>query len=202
MIRTTVQYDPDEVLTLAEFSEFLVDVPVSENNEVTQAIIAAIEKMEEDTGRAYALRTYELFLDKWPTRISLPMPPLNSVTSVEYINESDVLTPIDAADYKVYGLKVHGRNGMDCYGGYIEPVDDWPSDEKEDTKEIIKVTFIAGYDEPPGSPVGVFLIPEIAKMGARHLTSHFYSAKRGEDSSASLKSYETTIFDLITYSFV
>lgn len=64
-------------------------------------ITAAREYGEDITGRAFVTQTLELLLDYFPTEIELPMPPLQSVTSVKYKDYAAVETTIAAAEYIV-----------------------------------------------------------------------------------------------------
>ena len=188
--------DNDDVLTLAEFKAFLVDVPDSEDDEATQAINSAVEDLERHTGRAYGSRKYDLVLDSFPSgEFCLEMPPLIAVDSVKYTNTSDAeITLAEDTDYTVHGVNVTGLNNNDEYGGYIKPVDSgWPSDVK-DGDEVVTIRFTAGYATPN-------IVPARAKQGARIRANKYFSFKGATYDAEADKLYWETIHDLIVHSF-
>jgi uncharacterized phiE125 gp8 family phage protein len=193
---TDAVMNPDDVLKLSEFKAFVVDAPDSEDSEIQQAINSAVEDLEEDTGRAYGQRTYDLVLDSFPSVICLPKPPLVSVTSVKYIDSADVEQTLTVdTDYTVHGVNVTGLNNRGEYGGYIKPSDNgWPSDVK-DGSEVVTIRFVAGYASPNK-------VPSLAKQAARLRTGRYYSFKGDVYDSEVDQHYRNAISKLIVYSFV
>ena len=105
-------------------------------------LMAARQDAEHYTRRALITQTWALTLDTWPSVIELPMPPLQSVSSVTYISGGNTLT-MPSAGYRVVSDGVFGR---------IKPVDGWP--DADSIPNAITVTFVAGYD-PARVPDGV-----------------------------------------------
>lgn len=104
-------------------------------------ITAAREWCEGFQNRAYMTQTLEMALDEWPCRstIKLPRPPLQSVISVQYIDENGVTTTWQPANYVVDDfaeparlVKVHGAS--------------WPSVRLASANGI-RVRYTAGYDD-------------------------------------------------------
>jgi len=69
-------------------------------------------------------------------RIELPMPPLQSVTSLKYIDDAGVEQTMPTADYVVDAQHMIGR---------IRPAHgtQWPS--TLDDEGAVRITFVAGY---------------------------------------------------------
>ena len=186
--------DNDDVLTLAQFKSFLVDVPSSEDTEAQQAVDAAVEDLEKHTGRAYGARTYDYVLDRfYADGICLPKPPLTSVTSVTYIDSAGDPIVWDAANYSVYGVDVVEQNTLGRYGGFIKPVDSWPSVNTE-INEAVTIRFVAGYDTPN-------TVPARAKQAARLRANLYYSFKGATYDQEADNLYWKIVNDLCVYSF-
>jgi uncharacterized phiE125 gp8 family phage protein len=187
--------DNDDVLTLAQFKSFLVDVPSSEDTEAQQAVDSAVEDLEKHTGRAYGARTYDLVFDSFPSVICLPKPPLTSVTSVKYIDSADAEQTLTVnVDYYVYGVDVVNINTYGTYGGWIEPVDSWPTDVNTEIKEAVTIRFVAGYDAPN-------TVPARAKQAARLRANLYYSFKGATYDQEADNLYWKIVNDLCVYSF-
>lgn len=142
-----VTADSTYPVTLEEVKDHLgIDLP-DDDLRIEGYIAAATEWVERSVrgGIAARTQTWDRFMSGFPGgsggrgRITLPKPPLQSVTYLKYLNTSSVLTTLTAdTDYKVY---------LDHRGpGFIEPMPStyWPSvaDEREDAVEI---RFIAGH---------------------------------------------------------
>lgn len=127
-------------------------------------IQAATEHCEMDCGRSFLTQTWVLSLPRFDHHIHvpqwcgatipfywdlapqkricfLPRPPLQSVTSVVYTDESGVSRTLDPSQYIV-----------DTYGqfGSIRPVQQWPRTRMDDPSAVV-VTFVAGYGATPAS---------------------------------------------------
>lgn len=102
---------------------------------LTRLISAAREECENITRRVIAPRQYEFVLDDFDGDILL-VPPVISVDHVKYYNESDVLTTVDSADYRL--LSAYGVNPR------LVVIDEWPDDVR-DFPESVVVTATLGY---------------------------------------------------------
>jgi len=94
-------------------------------------------------GRAFLESTWEFRLDCFPLdRINIPLPPLRSVETVEYVKTDGTTGTV--TDFRSFGV------GLSVGSGYILPVYDgeWP-DTLDDEPEAVRITFKAGYDAPP-----------------------------------------------------
>ena len=115
---------------------------------------------EDFTRRQFVTATWRLTLEDfpWGDRIELPRPPLQSVTSLTYVDDNGTTQTYDALSYRLI---------TDEEPGYLLPVynGDWPSYRAD--VDAIKVTYVAGY----GLAVAV---PENLKTAIKLLTAHFY----------------------------
>jgi uncharacterized phiE125 gp8 family phage protein len=104
---------------------------------------SAVEQMDGAAGllnRALITQTWELTFDWFPRgAIRIPLPPLQSITSVQYIDTAGATQTLAASKYKVLNLNSPTRAGQ------IETAfgETWPS--TRDEGEAVTVTFVAGY---------------------------------------------------------
>ena len=95
---------------------------------------------EDSTNRQCITATWQLKLTNWPTaEIVLPVSPLQSVTSVTYVDQDGDTQTWSTGDYDVFTASTPGR---------IRPKydKDWPSDSRGGHDEIT-ITFVAGYGD-------------------------------------------------------
>lgn len=151
-----------EPLTLSEAKGqvYLKESDNTKDGELNDYIAAARDYLENhEHGNIQIMpATYRLHLDAFPTDgdwITLPKPPLRSVTSISYLDSTGETQTMDASDYVVDAATFPGRIGL-AYGKV------WPA-----TREQIKaiaITFVAGFNEvPPG-----------IKTAARLLVGHYF----------------------------
>jgi uncharacterized phiE125 gp8 family phage protein len=98
---------------------------------------AARSYVEGATTRQLVDATYVFTLDTFPTEIRLPRPPLDSVTSVQYIDTDGATQTLAASVYTVLT--------DDLQEGRITLAYDqtWPT--TRDVPNAVTVTFVAGY---------------------------------------------------------
>lgn len=106
---------------------------------LTGIIIPAARRAAEiRTGRALVTQTWELALDVFPaSEIELLMPPVQSVSSIKYLDPAGVERTLDAQDY-----------ALDNYGSMRHWVIPAAGAEWPDTlaaANAVKVHFVAGY---------------------------------------------------------
>lgn len=66
---------------------------------ITALIIAAREQAEHETGRALVTQTWELVHDAFPEAFVLRKSPIQSVTSIKYLDSTGVEQTLSAGDY-------------------------------------------------------------------------------------------------------
>lgn len=120
----------------------------SEDDVIDRMIAAAIGIVDGAggvLGRALITQTWALKLDGFPAEIALPLPPLQSVASIAYIDADGAEQTLSASLYQVIGV------GDDA-PAKIAPAygQTWPACRA--VPEAVTVTFIAGYGDAADVP--------------------------------------------------
>lgn len=128
----------EPVTTTEAKSQLRVDF--TDDDTLIAALITAARQMVENiTRRALVTQTWDLFLDAFPGErfIEIPLPPLQSITSVTYYDDADVVTTFASTSYYVDTKREPGR---------IVLRDDasWPSATLRGANGVA-VRFVAGY---------------------------------------------------------
>jgi len=157
----TVFTDPTvEPVSLPE-AKCHLRVTVTEVNVLIEGLIrAAREQIELECSRALIKQTLELALDAFPCPwITLPRPPLLSVTSIVYTDVNGTTQTLATSEYTV-DTRREPAVIIPAWGKA------WPS-----TREVpnaVVVRYVAGYGDDPG------LVPEALKLAAKMLIGHWY----------------------------
>lgn len=127
--------------------------PSVEDGLLSGLIAAAREDCEKFQNRAFITQTWELWLDAWPSKdyIKLPLPPLQSVTSIKYYDVDDTeYTFYDSenTDYIFIDTKSEPGWVVLNYG------EGWP-DAMLRPANAVCVTFVAGYGAASAVPRNV-----------------------------------------------
>lgn len=99
-------------------------------------ITACRDAIEKHSGRTFISTSYEMYFDRFPGCIELMRPPVQSVTSIYYVNVDGVETLLASSQYRVDTVSLYPR---------IEPVygATWPV--TRNVSNAVKVTYLAGY---------------------------------------------------------
>lgn len=125
-----------------------------------QAATDEIDGRDGWLGRALITQTWRLYLDGFPAgRISLPLPPLQSVDSIKYLDAEGTQVTLSPSAYRVSPFKDPG---------YVEPVYNtaWPSTLP--VSDAVEITFTAGYGASGAS------VPGVIRQYLRHRVGQFY----------------------------
>jgi uncharacterized phiE125 gp8 family phage protein len=137
-------------------------------------IVAAREKAEGLARRAFVTQTLRATLDAWPVErtISLPRPPLQSVSSIKYIDANGAEQTLGAGDYVIDTGSEPGR--LSFKSSFA-----WPGSS---LKEIgaIGITFVAGY----GAAAAV---PELYKQAILLILAFWYENREIGDVPAGIR---------------
>lgn len=157
------------VLTLEEAREQIrVDrietAPIAAEDALIEAFVQSatdeLDGRDGWLGRALVTQTWRMTLDAWPAGgvIEVPLPPLQSVTSIVYVDEGGATVTLAPSAYRVI---------TDGEPGLIEPVygTRWPAVRRQTGP--IAITFVAGYGNAAA-------VPEIIKQYIRHRIGQFY----------------------------
>jgi uncharacterized phiE125 gp8 family phage protein len=132
-------------------------------------IKASREQFEHKTGRTALTTTYTAYFDRFRGRIiNLEKPPLQTVTSVKYLNKSSVWTTILSTWYRVEAKTDSGA---------IILLDDyeWPTDLL-DGPNVIEVVYVAGYATAAA-------MPETSKQWMKCLVTDMYENRQSDTPS-------------------
>lgn len=129
---------------------------------ITMLIQSARETVEAITRRALISQTWDMTLDDWPESdaIEVPLPPLQSVTSITYVDEDGNSATVSASDYSVDTTSDPGRIVLDADAS-------WPSVSLRPANGVT-VRFVAGYGAA-GSDV-----PAAIRSAILLLVGHLY----------------------------
>jgi uncharacterized phiE125 gp8 family phage protein len=152
-------------------------------------ITGAREWVEAYTGRALMTQTWQYWLDLWPgaaeriwdgvrqgpvtgldqvSSINLPRAPLQSVTSIQYFDDSDAATVWNVSNYFVDTVREPGRVALRM--GAV-----WPVPTR--LANGIMIEYVAGYGDDGSS------VPQVIRTAILQLVSHWYE-HRGEAATA------------------
>jgi uncharacterized phiE125 gp8 family phage protein len=109
---------------------------------ITTLITVARQWVENHTKRALITQTWDLVCDHFPGEFKMPLPPLQSVTSIAYTDTAGNGQTLLAADYQVDAVgNLHGR---------IRPASgmSWPKTRAE--MNAVTVKFVAGFGDDAG----------------------------------------------------
>jgi uncharacterized phiE125 gp8 family phage protein len=148
-----------EPVTLDEVKARLRLTTTADDDSITGHITAAREFAEKVSRRSLTVKAYAFFMDRFPhpyEPISLPAPPLVSVTAVKYLDESLTSQTWDPTEYFVASNNVPAL--IVPKPGLIYPA-------TGRVPGAVEVDFTAGYTND---------CPEHLKEGIRQLAVHIY----------------------------
>lgn len=157
-----------EPVSLAEAKAHLRVDHDDEDASIARLIVAARERCEGMTGRAFILQSWRLWRDAWPDCVplvlSIPKPPLMSLTSVTAYDRSGAATTLSSDAYIVDSAAVPGRI-------VLKDTAVLPVNLRE--ANAIAVSFQAGYGANASD------VPAAIRAAVLTLIAHLYEA-RGE----------------------
>lgn len=133
-----------EPVTLAEVKTRLRIDDATDDAGVTRLIAAATKYAESITRRAFVTQKWALTLDAFPCgSITLPLPPLQSVEEISYIDSAGATVVLPSTEYLV---DKNGMIGM-IHRAYQKQ---WPTTREQPMAVTIK--FTAGYGAAAAVP--------------------------------------------------
>lgn len=137
---------------------------------LTSLVKSARRLVESETGRALITQTWILRLEGFPTSsdcpLWVPLPPLQSVSSIAYVDADGVSQTWAAASYQV---TTPAGDAPDC--GRIAPAygEVWPTTREQ--MEAVTITFVAGYGAAGA-------VPEDLKHAMKLIVGHLYEQRQ------------------------
>lgn len=136
-----------EPVSLTEaLAHLRVDAPAPDAALITALIQAAREHVEAVTGRALVTQTIEARWDAWEDVLTLPRAPVQSVTSVTYLDDAGAAQTLAADAYRVDTACILARV-TPAFGAA------WPS--ARSVTGAIAVRFVAGYGDAAAVPAAI-----------------------------------------------
>lgn len=153
-----------EPVTLAEAKAHLRVTTTDEDALLDSLIPAARQWAEDFTRRALITQTWDYTLDAFADEIEIPMPPLQSVSSVKYLDVDGVEQTLAATEYTVDAAATRGLV-RSVYGK------SWPS--VRDQANAVTIRFIAGYGAAPAvpAPIKAAVLLMLGELYARRETA-------------------------------
>lgn len=135
-------------VTLVEAKAHLRVDTSDDDTLITAMITAATEAAEQATGRAIMAQTWELTLDAFPAALELTRVPVDSITSVTYVD-------LDGTDQTLSALLYSLDNADDFGPAYVVPAygTEWP--ETRDEINAVQVRYAAGYADAAAVPESI-----------------------------------------------
>lgn len=162
--------------------------PVDESH-ITALISAAVGYVDAKNGvlgRALVTQTWDMKLDRFPAVICVPLPPLQSVTSITYVDSNGDSQTLSSLLYTVDTSTEPAR----IIPAYNES---WPSTRGH--IDDVTIRFVAGYAGDGASPEDLRAnVPFNIKAGIKVLVNELYQ-NRGD--SAVGASVEKLPFDVM-----
>lgn len=156
-----------EPVALQEAKDFLRVDGTDFDTLLTALIKAAREYCEAFQNRAYVTQTWQLTMDSFSALpLSLPKPPLQSVSSVKYTDQNGVETAFAPADYLVDAVSEPGRLAF-AYGK------SWPSVTLQPVNGV-KIEYVAGYGAAEA-------VPEAVKTAMKLWIAHRFENPDSDD---------------------
>lgn len=141
---TLITAPAEEPITLADAKVHLRVDGTEEDALITALIVAARRQAEHLTGRALVTQTWRCTLPAFPAdSLDLPRSPLQSVSSLTYLDPVGASQTLPSADYQAITDEIVGRV-LPAYGK------SWPACRV--APGSVAVTFVAGYGAAAAVP--------------------------------------------------
>lgn len=127
-------------------------------------ITAARKYAERRTRRAFITQTWAIKLERFPDSSSslyLPVPPLQSITSITYVDQDGATQTWSSGSYKALTSHLPGRVVLE-YGEV------WPTSLRDDPEAVV-ITFVAGYGDAATD------VPQEIKQAILLMVGHWYA---------------------------
>lgn len=157
----------------------------AEDDLITRLIKAAREYCENFQNRVYISQTWDLVLDAWPYKnyVEIPLPKLQSITSVKYYDQSGTESTLADSEYIV---------DTDSYVGRISLAYNcsWPSAILQPINSI-RIRFVAGYGDDAAS------VPERVKQAMLLLIGYWFDNREAALTGSVSKEIEFAVHALL-----
>lgn len=165
-MKTTLQTAPTkEPITRALFKEHARISTDVDDDYIDNLIKTVRRQVEQITNRALITQTWIYYMDAWPAAdfFKLPYPPLQTVTSVKYLESDATVSTMSSGEYIVDTDSEPGRVVLD-YG------ESWPSETLLPSNPIY-TEYVCGYGDDRID------VPDDIRHAMLMLCSHYYEMR-------------------------
>lgn len=164
MMRSVIRsVDPaSEPVSVSEFKTHARIDHSDEDTLITAYLVAARQWSETWLRRSLITQTWVARYDGFPARIVLPYAPLQSVTSIQYVDASGNTQTASTALYVVDTYRHPGE----VYLAYDQT---WPT--TRDEQNAVTITYVAGYGDDPDD------VPEAIRHAIKLIAGHLYEMR-------------------------
>lgn len=136
----------EEPVSLAEARDHCRVDGTADDALLAVLIASARQSAEHETGRALCTQTRELVLDAFPEACVLRGAPIQSVTSVKFLDTDGVEQTLDPQDYLL---------DKDSEPGYVTPAygKAWP--DSYPVPNAVRVRYVCGYGNAAAVPAAI-----------------------------------------------
>ena len=130
-----------EPLALSELKDVLRITTSDFDTELTRLLTASRRQVEHDSLRRLVTQTVKLYLDRFPVEkeIEIRQAPVQSVTSVTYVDTAGDTQTLSASNYHVDTIREPARVAL-------KTNTNWPKTESN-TPNAVVVEFVGGYGD-------------------------------------------------------
>jgi uncharacterized phiE125 gp8 family phage protein len=134
-----------EPVSLAEAKAHLRVTSSDDDDLITALIVTARGAAEHELQRSLITQTWEKALDMFPEAIQLLCPPVQSVTSVKYLDVDGVEQTLSSASYTL-------DNASDSTPAWLTPAYGYTWPETYEEVNAVKVRYAAGWASASSVP--------------------------------------------------
>jgi len=150
-----------EPVTLEEARAWIREEEHYEDDRILALISAGRDYVERVTARQIVTATWKLTQSTLSGVLELPHPPLQSVSSITYVDSAGATQTVSASVYDVFADTEPGR--------VVEAANQtWPADVRGN-EEDVAITFVAGYTAAT--------VPAILKQAVLVLVAHWFDLR-------------------------
>lgn len=149
-----------EPVTLSDAKDHMRVTTTEEDTIITNMIVVARKWCEGYSGRAYMDQTWDIYLDDFPdVPYEVPLPPLQSITHIKYVDTDDTTSTVDSDTYNVDSYSAPGRINLACG-------ESWPTTTLRTVNGVV-IRVVCG-----STAIGD--VPEEYKLAIKLLVGHLY----------------------------
>jgi uncharacterized phiE125 gp8 family phage protein len=170
-------------VSLSDAKEHLRVDHTDEDEYITRLIDTARRYCEKLVNKAFITQTWDCYFDDFPgTPFELPLPPVQTVSSIIYTNSNGTATTVQGSTYTVDKVSHPARINL----AYSKS---WPTATLQ-TLNAIKIRYITGYGDKAAN------VPEDYRQAILILVAHLFE-NREQTTDIKLTNIPFSIYDIL-----